>query len=100
MISKLPISYPGLPVGPIEEVGSPALVPASRPIVAVDRNWHLVKVMASALIAAILVMGFVLSSQGIGREDRSGVGPDRPPHPAVPAPAPAPDYAPRAPLLG
>jgi hypothetical protein len=101
MIDKLPISYPALPLGPIEQDGHRAVVPAtSRRSLGVDRNWHSVKVMASALIAAILVLGFVLSIQAVGLEDRPGVGPDRPPHPVVPAPEPAPDYAPLAPLLG
>jgi hypothetical protein len=101
MIDKLPISYPALPLGPIEQGGHRAVVPTtSRRSAAVDRNWHWAKVTASALIAAILVLGFVLSIQAVGLEDHPGVGPDRPPHPALPAPAPAPDYAPVAPLLG
>jgi hypothetical protein len=101
MISKLPISYPALPIGTVDQVRHHAVVAAApRRSVAVDRNWHWVKVTAGALIAAVLVLGFVLSIQGVGLEDRPGVGPDRPPHPLLPAPAPAPDYAPLVPHLG
>jgi hypothetical protein len=101
MIDKLPISYPALPVRSIDPVGHRAVVPApSRRSVAVDRDWLWVKVTATTLIAAILVLAFALSIQGVGFEDYPGVGPDRPPHPVLPAPAPAPDYAPLAPLLG
>jgi hypothetical protein len=45
----------------------------------------------ACLAAAILIVGFLALSLGLGYEAYSGVGPDRPPVPeAVPAPAPPP----------
>jgi hypothetical protein len=102
MTEKLPISYPAFfPIGPIEQEGYvPRAALETRPSAGADRYRQALTVTAAALIGAILVLAFALSIQGVGLEDHPGVGPDRPPHPALPAPAPAPDYAPVAPLLG
>jgi len=48
-------------------------------------------VVAASLIEAILILAFVVASLGLGYEDYSGTGPDRPPPPLSPAPAPPPD---------
>lgn len=47
-------------------------------------------VVVASLIEAILILGFVVASLGLGHESHSGAGPDRPP-PLTPAPAPPPD---------
>jgi hypothetical protein len=41
-----------------------------------------VVIAATALIQAVLTLGFVAMSLGLGAEDHVGVGPDRPPPPA------------------
>jgi hypothetical protein len=41
------------------------------------------KVVAAALIEAILILGFVVLNMGFSDEGRIGVGPDRPPPPAI-----------------
>ena len=46
-------------------------------------------VVVASLIEAILILGFVVASLGLGYESHSGVGPGRPP-PVTPAPAPPP----------
>jgi hypothetical protein len=49
-------------------------------------------IFVACLIEAILILGFVVASLGLGYEGRSSVGPDRPPPPPLrPAPAPPPD---------
>jgi hypothetical protein len=49
-------------------------------------------IVVACLIAAIMVLGFVVASLGLGNESHSGAGPDRPPPPSLlPAPAPPPD---------
>jgi len=50
-----------------------------------------VAMIAACLIEAIMILGFVGASLGLGYESYSGVGPDRPPPPATPAPAPPPE---------
>lgn len=93
MISKLPVSYPALPIGPIEQGRArPAPTATSWPSVAADRYPDVLKVTVGALITAIVVLAFVLLSQGIGNEGHDGVGPDRPPMIVRPVPAPAPSY--------
>jgi len=93
MISKLPITYPALPLGRSERGEFlPVASTTSRRGTAADRYRETVKATAAVLITAILTLGFVLSSQGIGLEHHSGVGPDQPPQPVLPAPAPAPSY--------
>jgi hypothetical protein len=60
--------------------------------VAADRYPGVLRVTAAAVITAILVLVFVLLTQGVGYEGHDGVGPDRPPMIVRPAPAPAPQY--------
>jgi len=51
-------------------------------------------IVFACLIEAILVLGFVVASLGVGYESHSRLGPDRPPPPPLtPAPAPPPDPA-------
>ena len=45
------------------------------------------KVVAATLMEAIVILGFVGLSLGIGGEGHVGIGPDRPPQPIVSAPA-------------
>lgn len=47
-------------------------------------------IVLAGLIEAILILGFVVASLGIGHESHSEAGPDRPPL-TMPGPAPAPD---------
>jgi hypothetical protein len=68
MISKLPATY-------------------AAPVEWVQRG---VKFIAATLIEAILILGFVVLSLGLGAEGHAGVGPDRPPPPVTPASEPAP----------
>ena len=65
MISKPPAMYPAMPAGHVMEA---------------------VKVIVTALIVAILILGFVVLSLGLGGEGHGGVGPDRPPQPVTSAP--------------
>jgi len=51
------------------------------------------KIVAACLIEAIVILGFVVLSLGIGAESQPGLGPDRPPPPS-PAPARPPDPLP------
>ena len=93
MIDKLPISYPALPLGPIEQerpryVGSPTSMRGAT----VDRHRQVLRVTAAALIAAVLVLAFALSIQGVGLEDHAGTGPDRPPQTILGAPVHQPDW--------
>jgi hypothetical protein len=91
MISKLPISDPALPLGPIEQgEARPKALTLTRPRVGNDQYREILKVTATVLIVAVLALAFVLSIEGIEPEDHSGPGPDRPPHVVLPAPAPAP----------
>jgi hypothetical protein len=93
MIDKLPITYPAFPLGPIEQDGPrPVVARQKRRSGAADRYRQIVKVTATVLIAAILALTFVLSSQGIGLEYHAGPGPDRPPQPIHGAPVPQPDW--------
>jgi hypothetical protein len=46
-------------------------------------------IVVACLIEAVLILGFVVASLGLGYESHSGVGPGRPP-PMTPAPAPPP----------
>lgn len=55
---------------------------------------RIVTVVGALLIEALLILGFVVLSLGIGEEGQPGVGPDRPPPPPTPAPAPPPDPGP------
>jgi hypothetical protein len=48
------------------------------------------KVIAATLIEAIVILGFVGVSLGIGGEGHVGVGPDRPPQLVMPAPVSVP----------
>ena len=50
-------------------------------------------IVGVVLIEALLILGFVVLSLGIGAEGQPGIGPDRPP-PPMPAPAPPPDPGP------
>jgi len=52
------------------------------------------KIVLACLIEAIVILGFVALSLGIGAEGQPGLGPDRPPPPMTPAPAPPPDPLP------
>jgi hypothetical protein len=54
---------------------------------------RIVTVLGALLIEALLILGCVVLSLGIGAEGRPGIGPDRPP-PPMPAPAPPPDPGP------
>lgn len=54
-------------------------------------------IVAVCLIEAILILGFVVLSLGIGGEEQPGLGPDRPPPPTAPSPAPPPVLV-RAPI--
>ena len=49
------------------------------------------KVIAATLIEAIVILGFVGMSLGIGSEGHVGIGPDRPPQPVVSASSLPPD---------
>jgi hypothetical protein len=49
------------------------------------------KVIAATLIEAIVILGFVGVSLGLGGEGHGGIGPDRPPQLVMPAPVPPPD---------
>jgi hypothetical protein len=49
-------------------------------------------IVVACLIEAVLILGFVVASLGLGYESHSGVGPGRPP-PVTPAPAPPPGPA-------
>ena len=92
MMTKLPITYPALPEAPIEQVEStPVVRPASWQGVSAERSREILRLTAGVLMTAILVLAFVLASQGIGREDSFGPGPDRPPHPVPGAAVPEPD---------
>jgi hypothetical protein len=55
---------------------------------------RIVTIFGALLIEALLILGFVVLSLGIGAEGRHGVGPDRPSPPPMPAPAPPPDPGP------
>jgi hypothetical protein len=55
---------------------------------------RIVTVFGALLIEALLILGFVVLSLGIGAEGQPGVGPDRPPPPPTHAPAPPPDPGP------
>jgi hypothetical protein len=48
-------------------------------------------IVVACLIEAIMILGFVVASLGLGYEGYSGVGPDRPRPPAMPAPAHPPE---------
>ena len=50
-----------------------------------------VKVVVATVIEAILILGFVVSTVGIGAEGHAGPQSGRLPHLVAPAPAPAPD---------
>jgi hypothetical protein len=71
-----------------------AIVTAARPRASRDG----LAIAGGVLIEALLILGFVIASLGIGREGRSVSGPDRPPSPvpvaresrAAPAPRPMP----------
>jgi hypothetical protein len=52
---------------------------------------HRATFVVACLIEAILILGFVVASLGLGYEGYPGAGPDRPPPPPAPAPAPPPD---------
>jgi hypothetical protein len=47
--------------------------------------------VAACLIEAIVILGFVVMSLGIGAEGEPGLGPGRSAPPTTPAPAPPPD---------
>jgi len=47
-------------------------------------------ISAAYAIVAIMVVAYVALSLGLGYETYSGAGPDRPPLPGAPAPAPPP----------
>jgi hypothetical protein len=47
-----------------------------------------VTVAAAFLFEAILIMGIVVATLGLGFESQTRVGPDRPPAPMAPAPGP------------
>ena len=49
------------------------------------------KVITATLIEAIVILGFVGVSLGLGGEGHVGIGPDRPAQPVVSAPALPPD---------
>jgi hypothetical protein len=47
-------------------------------------------ILAACLIEAILILGFVAATLGLGYERQPSAGPDRPPSREMPAPAPPP----------
>jgi hypothetical protein len=57
-------------------------------------------VVAACLLEAVVVLGFVVASLGIGAEDQYGIGPDRPPPPTTPKPESPPDQRPGLTLAG
>lgn len=69
---------------------SASVVPAKdrRRIPSIAR---IVTIVGALLIEAIVVLGFVVLSLGIGGESHPGFGPDRPPPPPTTAPEPPPD---------
>jgi hypothetical protein len=48
-------------------------------------------IVLACVFEAILILGFVLGSLGLGHENDPGAGPYRPPRLQTPAPAPPPD---------
>jgi len=89
MITKLRVTYPALPPRQVESAGSGPDVPAKTETKA-RVGWveQAEKVIAATLIEAIVILGFVVPSLGIGAEGKHGLGPDRPPSQTTPAPAP------------
>lgn len=67
------------------------LVRTIRPAEAEGSGRHAATIVAAFVIQLILILGVVAANLGLGSEAKSGVGPDRPAPPSVPAPGPAPD---------
>jgi hypothetical protein len=55
----------------------------------------LVAILGALLIEAIVILGFVVLSMGIGAEGQPGLGPDRPPPPTTPPPDAVLNHRPR-----
>jgi hypothetical protein len=88
---KTSVSYPWI-ASKVVDGAVPAIVPSR--IGTGSRAGSVpraVAIIAACLIEAIMILGFVGASLGLGNETYSGVGPDRPPPPATPAPAPPPE---------
>ena len=91
MISKLSASYLAPPY--VEAVGywSRSRLPAGSRMKP-PAGWASqgVKVITAVLIEAIVIVGLVVSSLGIGAEGHAGIGPVQPPHLVAPVPGPGP----------
>ena len=92
MAIKTSVSYPWIASKAVDGPTWPATFPRrigtrSRP----GSVPRAVAIIAACLIEAIMILGFVGASLGLGYESHSGFGPDRPPPPATPAPAPPPE---------
>jgi len=73
--------------------GDSMIIRRDSTAIAMTRNaWHrassgrIVVIAVAVLIQAILTLGFVAMSLGLGANGQAGVGPDRPPPPAAIAP--------------
>ena len=77
------------------------LTVASRFRISWQARWlaQAAKIVVACLIAATLLVGFVVLSLGIGAAGAPELGPDRLPAPAMPAPAPAPNLRPGSALI-
>jgi hypothetical protein len=68
---------------------TPGMTPATTTTARSIRRGAVI--VAACLVEAILILGFVVASLGLGYESHSGVGPDQRPPPVRPAPPPPPD---------
>jgi hypothetical protein len=89
---KTSVSYPWIASKAVDDPTWPAIIPwrigtRSR----AGSVPRAVAIVAACLIEAIMILGFVGASLGLGYESYSGMGPDRPPPPVTPAPAPPPE---------
>ncbi len=92
MAIKTSVSYPWIASKAVDGPTWPAIYP--RRIGTRSRaGWvpRAVAIVAACLIEAIMILGFVCASLGLGYESYSGMGPDRPSPPATPAAAPPPE---------
>jgi hypothetical protein len=97
VIYRLPATYPAPPTRRAVDTRIDLAIPmkaGSRARV----GWlgRAVKVTAAIFIEAVVILGFVMVSLGIGGEGNAGAGLDRP-QLAVPSPMSAPDQTPTAP---
>lgn len=88
---KASVSYPWISSKAVDGTAWRVTVPARIGRGSPAQSVRAVAITAACLIEAILILGFVAASLGVGQEGQPRVGPDRPPPPVTPAPAPPPD---------